>query len=278
MTETATSETTSTETTNTAAATDTTTATESPFYSGFNDDLKGFIETKGYESPEAIATALREYDLKGDMNKVALPDFADEAATNEFYKTLGRPDTADAYELPELPEGLPMEKETEQWKRETAFKLGLNQKQATELANSLSGMFEETIQNHSDMIEQRSIEQEKELKKEWGNDFDMRVELAKRAANEIGFKDELPALEQALGTGKAMKLLYEVGKFYKEGNAPDNIPNSVSMSPAMATAEINKLMADETFRKKYMQDSGAERELARARMAKLEKIQRGEYK
>jgi len=53
----------------------------------------------------------------------------DPDAWNEFYTELGRPGSPDAYEIPELPEGVEVDEPFAEWAKKTAHKWGLNQRQ-----------------------------------------------------------------------------------------------------------------------------------------------------
>ena len=159
--------------------------------------------------PEHLRTPLAEYQSPGDLGEALvdlkgrsenslqlLGENASEADRATFYTKLGRPDAPEKYQFDEvtLPEGITYDKDMEDTFRKTAFENGLSQAQANVLFKTYN---ERTLKQHEDYNQAVKEYHEKvvgELKKEWGNDYDGNLEVARRGfikAGEIsGIKDD----------------------------------------------------------------------------------------
>src|SRR5690606_18358521 len=80
------------------AATTTTQTTATDWTSGFSDDLKGFVQNKGFKDPASVLDSYRNLEkLMGTPKErlLRLPENMDDAnAMGEIYTRLGRPQTA----------------------------------------------------------------------------------------------------------------------------------------------------------------------------------------
>jgi hypothetical protein len=146
----------------------------------------------------------------------------------EFYKSIGAPDKADAYELP-VPEGDDgsFAKIAAEWFKDA----GLLPQQAKALADKWNE-FSAAQQQAMQQAEQQRIQQmdaknraeQEALKTEWGQQHDANLELARRAARQFfprdNVADVVTALEGVLGYGQTIKLLHSIGKGLAEHDAP----------------------------------------------------------
>src|SRR6478752_2033034 len=78
-----------------------------PWFKAVADpELKGWLENKNYESPEAMAAAHRGLEKLLGSEKVPLPkDDADTEGWERVYKAIGRPDAPEGYGLEKLEGG-----------------------------------------------------------------------------------------------------------------------------------------------------------------------------
>jgi len=205
------------------------------------------------EATTSSDTSDTQDSTKTTANIITLPNDEDPESYNSFYKALGRPDTLEEYQLPEVPEGLPVDEATEAWKKETAFALGLNQKQANELANRMNEMFAKTLSDLQTDYQERSNQELSQIQKEWGDDYKKNVELARRALTASGLVEkDIQNIEQSIGVSKMYKSFLEFGKFFQEGVAPDGTGKSGAMSAAEAENRIAQLKKDPDFRGRYL--------------------------
>lgn len=146
----------------------------------------------------------------------------------EFYKQIGAPDKAEAYELP-LPEGDSGDfaKTASEWFKEA----GLLPQQAKALAtkwNEFSLAQQKAVeaqeQARIQALDTKNKAEEVALRTEWGQKHDANLELARRAARQFIPQDKLSdvvtALEDRLGYSETIKLLHKIGAGLGEHDAP----------------------------------------------------------
>lgn len=167
------------------------------------DDLKENEDLARFDNPGDLG---REYlGLKGKAeNSTQIPsEDADEEEWAEFYRKIGRPESAEGYGLirpDNLPEYIPYDDGMEQSFRQAALTLNLSDAQA-------KGLFEWYHENvrdaHSAVQEEREqqyAEAEKSLKQELGQKYGESLELARRAVRTFG-GEEMAALLEESGLG-----------------------------------------------------------------------------
>ena len=171
-------------------------------------------------APEAKADDAPALKIPG---KDATPD--DWAA---FYKSIGAPDSADAYELP-VPEGedTGFAKTAAEWFKDA----GLLPQQAQALAGKwnefVAAQKQAAATAESERIkalDSRNKSEESSLKNEWGADHEANMELARRAVRQFmpqaKAADVITAIEDKLGYAETMKLMHAIGKGLGEHDAP----------------------------------------------------------
>jgi hypothetical protein len=146
----------------------------------------------------------------------------------EFYKAIGAPDKAEAYELP-VPEGEDgaFAKTAAEWFKDA----GLLPQQAQALASkwneftaaqAAAAQAEEAARIQA--LDTKNKAEEQALKTEWGQQHDANMELARRAVRQFvpGDKaaDVVAALEDRLGYAETIKLMHAIGKGLGEHDAP----------------------------------------------------------
>lgn len=240
---------------------------QAPWYGEVDGDLKTWADNKGFKTP---GEALRSYhnlekvyghDKAG--RTVVLPgDKAEVAELDAFYNKLGRPETADKYEL-ELPSEA--DKDLVDWFKTTAHKHGLSAKQAKALFADYNAMSGSRATQTSEQAAARFAGEEAGLKKDWGAAYDANLNAAKRAAQSYGFtKDEIDALESKIGYAGVMKRFAAIGEKQGEGRfvATDSRAGAFgSLTPDQAKLRIAEKEADPSFRERLMKgDTTAQEE------------------
>jgi hypothetical protein len=120
------------------------------------------------------------------------------------------------------------------------------------------------IQNLSDFVngrlaeaQSRGIASSKELdtalRGEWGDKYNVNVEMATRAAKAFGLgADTAAELEKLVGSPRLLKFMHALGAKLGEGNLVQNDGGgSAGTSPATAEAEIRRLEGDPEFIKAF---------------------------
>ena len=244
------------------------------WYSGFDEPTRGYIESKGFKDPGAVVTSyqnlekLMGHDRAG--RTVVLPkDETDADAYNAIYDKLGRPADPADYKLA-VPEG-----DQGDFAKMAAGKfheLGLTTKQGQALAEWYNGQVGEMGGAHTAQIEQRRDSDFAQLEKDWGNEFNVRAEVAKRAMSSLGLTPEQgAAMEDAIGVATAAKMFEQMGKMMSEHGAKgfENMGSGkFNSSPEEARHQINALSQDKAWQQRYFAGDAQ----ARADMERLQKI------
>lgn len=147
---------------------------------------------------------------------------------SEFYKSIGAPDSADAYELP-LPEGDDgaFAKTASEWFKDA----GLLPQQAQALAvkwNEFQAAQAQAMQQAEaeriKALDSKNRAEEASLKNEWGANHAANMEFARRAARQFLPSDKsadiITALESSVGFSETIKILHNIGKGLAEHDAP----------------------------------------------------------
>jgi hypothetical protein len=198
----------------------------------FSTIAKNYVETKKFVG----------------VDKIAKPsDKWGEKEWGDFYGQLGRPESPDKYSNPDLGEGVKLDENQLKGGKELFHKLGLSDKQAKELIK-----FDvERMTNASKTLEEQKIaavaQAEAALKKEWGQKFDMNVELAKAAASKFGdesLQNFLKANPQLDNNPDFMKFLAKVGEGMMEDSAKGRGATVQLTDATVAQREIMRLKGE----------------------------------
>ena len=222
---------------------------------GFSEDAMGYVQNKGWDSPQSMLESYRNLEKfsGGSKNVVELPgvDATDDQMAN-FYDRLGRPQSPDQYGF-NLPEGADMD--LVNWFGETAHRHGLSSKQAQSLFNEWNEMSQSRMENMQHEMKVANEQQLQELKREWGSDYDTNLDAGRRAVAALGYDEQsLSSLEEKMGTSEMMKLFSQIGARMGEDNFVSGNENGAGFgtTPAQAQMQINDLKADQLFMKAYM--------------------------
>lgn len=155
----------------------------------------------------------------------ALPGAEDTDGWNSLYTKLGRPESAEGYELP-LPEGDDgsFAKQTSEWMHSA----GLNKQQAQSLATAWNSHQAAQKAAQTEANEKYQTECIATVKKEWGSNFDANLSQAKAALATFapeGFMDYLNQTGQA-NNPMVLNMLQKIGSAISEekliGNPKDS--------------------------------------------------------
>ena len=142
---------------------------QSKQWAGADDALKGYGELE-----KALGT------------RVKLP--TEESTPDEvssFYNKLGRPESPDAYKLPELPEGKEYDKELISGMRSIAHEAGVTDNQFMKLVQRYLGIEKQKAELTEGETNRVAQESDRMLKEKWGAEYPANIELAKRARDEL---------------------------------------------------------------------------------------------
>lgn len=249
-----------------ATTTDTTTTTtpdpattEVDWKSGLNDDLRGFVENKGFKDPSAMIDSYKNFEKLMGAPKdriLKLPESAEAPEWNDIYNRLGRPEKAEEYKLDAF-----QDEKLREFNRQAFHEAGLTTTQVDKLAAKWGEFFNQRNQEIADEAAQRDIQGDQKLKQEWGQAYNQNIEIGKRAARELGIDgDAIDGIQKALGFEKTMKLMTSLGQKLGEGEFVSGNSTTNILSPQGAKAKIDTLMRDQDFVKRYMSGDTAARE------------------
>jgi hypothetical protein len=121
----------------------------------------------------------------------------------QFYNALGRPESPEKYDLGDvkLPEGLEIDADMEKQFREQAHKAGLTSQQAKALRE---WYFSDTVNKIQGFESNRKAEREqaeRDLRDEWGPEYDHKIQSAAKAWKMFADPAELPKLTELFDSG-----------------------------------------------------------------------------
>lgn len=237
----------------------------SSWIDGFSEDLKGYVENKGFKDPATVVDSYRNLEkLLGSRDKLLkLPDKEDDAeAWKEIYNKLGRPEKPEDYKL-QAPD---MDKDNgfSKWAEGTFHELGLSRKQAEGLAQKWNDYVAQGAQSLKENAQEKLKQEEAALKKEWGAAYEQNANIVDRAASALGLDDKtLQSLRDSMGSAAAMKFIHNLGTKLGEGEyvSGNNQGGGFGvLSPAAARNRIQALKADPDFVRRYTSGDAAARE------------------
>lgn len=217
------------------------------------EEIRGHSSLSHITDVGALAKSYVHAQRMIGADKVAIPgQHATEDDWNEVYQKLGRPDSADGYDLEvrHLAEGQEADEQSLNWFKDVAFKAGLTPSQAQVLMDSYNQMSSENINSMGIDAEARVQDAEKQLRQEYGNAFDDRMALGSALLDEFG-GGELSEIELADGTllgdnPEVVKFLVSVGSFMKDKIGEDTLAGakgSGALDPSEAKAKLDELTA-----------------------------------
>lgn len=236
-------------------------------------DLLAHAQTKGYAD---IAAA-----VKGQLNAekllgvpadrlLRLPaDPADAEGMGEIYARLGKPESADGYQL-----GDNVGEEAGQWMRDTFHGANLTEAQATSLTEALVARETATEEAAETQAHEQSQRELGEVKAEWGQEYDNNVVKAQRGQKLLeesgidpGARD---AIERAIGTKGLLNMLAKLGSRTSEDTfISGRSENALGLTPEIARSKLAQLHGDPKFSQRLMSNDVAVSSAAAAEQKKL---------
>lgn len=164
----------------------------------------------------------------------ALPEEGDAEGWGNVWNKLGRPETADGYELP-VPEG-----DSGEFAGAASGKmheLGLNKAQAQGIAEWYNSQQSQMVEQFNQQREQQATENVAAIRKEWGNNFDANVAIANKAISAYLAPEAIQALkESGLGSNPHfVKAFHKIGQSLSEAKVINGEP---SQSGPKSTEDI----------------------------------------
>ena len=212
--------------------------------STLSDDLKNDPTLSNFKDVESLAkTVVHQQKVLG--SRIPIPKTDEEKM--EVYNKLGRPETADKYEVSiptDYKQYMP-EEQVNQFKN-VAHSIGLNNEQVNALIEYQKNTIDYELKNQPARFDAGRKQSEQTLKEEWGYDYDKNVAKAKRAMAVYGDDD----IKQLLSTTEAgnhpavIKMFARLGEDITEDMAKNTQNNTLAVSALDAEQEITDIFDD----------------------------------
>lgn len=243
-----------------------------PWWNSISEEpVRELISQKAYKTPADLALAYHSLNKTFSGNHVLLPgENADEAAMNEFYTKLGRPEAADKYDI-KLPDGADVDDGLLSFGKNLAFKLGLPPKTAQAMVDMWQGFATENNEQIAKAEREYNDTQVAEVKTKWGAEFDKNVAAGNRVTKALGLDaTTLTAIEKSMGAAPLLDLLARIGRATDEGKlTAGGSGGGAGDNPQSAASEIARLQGDTDFQKKYLDKNHPEHKESVDKMAQL---------
>ncbi len=218
-----------------------------------------YVKNKGWKEPKAILNSYKELEkFRGADEKSIVKIPSKDAKPEEldaFYNKLGRPESADKYEL-KIAEGQQIDEGMLTEFKQLAHKRGLKNEDVQALYDWKDAKDKEAVLKYN---ENRKAEHEKQLnflKEEWGANYTANEEYARRGGKSLGLSEaDMNEIGDAIGTARLYKMLSNAGIVSGEIKRPDTGTNTAtSADQEAAIQKINELSANKEFSRKLNVD------------------------
>lgn len=202
-----------------------------------------------FNSLEDVAKSYIEAQKFIGRKKIPLPP---ENATKEdwdvVFKSLGRPEKAEDYKIPEikdLPEDFEISNEMVENFKEEAHKLGLLPPQVEGLYKWYVDTQKNFIEHYNELREEDRANAEANLRKEWGKAYGQNLGFAQKVMKQFADEDAVTEIEESLGNNPALiKMFYNIGKTMSEDVLAGAGERRFTKTPEEARQEILRIKSD----------------------------------
>jgi hypothetical protein len=217
------------------------------WYEALGPDLGKNPSIQKFKDPASLAKSYIELQKLVGKDKVVVPtEKSTPAEWAEFYRKVGRPDALDGYETPELgvPEEVKMRDEQLAAFKEKALELGLSKKQFAELYKMQQEMSAQSLGTQVEEYKSLKDKAETELRKEWGQAYDAKVDKAQQVVNTYFKGKGLNKAFEILANDKGfIAAMASIGEKLGESAVGGGEARG-TLTPDEAQKEVNELIAD----------------------------------
>lgn len=233
--------------------------TAKPWWNSLPDEAaRKHIEAKQYANPAELALA--NYNLTrmqtGDPTVLAMPAAdAPKEQWDAFYTKMGRPESADKYEL-NFGEGVNTDDNMVKFGKDLFFEMGLDGKRAQAAVDKWNTFVAEQNAAAIEQDRQNNDAELAALTARWGAELDANKAAGKRVVDALGLSaDFIGRLENNIGSAPVVELLAMIGRKSDEGGFMGGQTvdpnNPATMSKEQASARIKELQSSAEFQAKY---------------------------
>lgn len=214
---------------------------------GLDEPTRTLVAERGWQGPADAVKAFGELEQRA-AGMVALPG---EAAKPEdwaaFYDKLGRPESAEQYDLGDFkpPEGLPWSGEVQAAMLGKMHEAGLNSAQVKGLLGAYAGVQQAQLQALETAAEQAAAADRAALEKEWGGAWKARMDEANLAVRAVFGEDLDAAKDLRLADGRFLlddaRLARVFAKIAPLVNEAGDLPGAKAGASQAGDAEAARL-------------------------------------
>jgi hypothetical protein len=168
----------------------------------------------------------------------------------KFHQKLGRPESADKYEfqVPEYPNGIKPDENVLKGVKDILYQAGVPAKQAKQIAESYfnmeKGLVEKAIADNDKALK----EAEASMKKEWGADYDSRLQSVNGFAERFADDNDKEAIKKYGNDPAFIKMMYNLSKKVGEDTNTNKGGDGASQSKeALAKRKSEILKMDSPY-------------------------------
>lgn len=167
----------------------------------------------------------------------------------DFYKNLGRPETHDKYTFkPEgMPEGVTVDEARLGEAKKALHTAGLTDKQATSVLKYYLDITGKGVTEAKTAHETAIATATAELKQEFGDKFDHKINVAKSVVQKFGSPELKGKIEEIGNDPHFIRLFASIGEAMLDDTASGSGPGLIVADPSKAMSEINQLKLDADF-------------------------------
>ncbi len=232
--------------------------------SGFNDNLKGMIQNKGFKGPVDLAESYYNFEkLQGvpQDRLLKLPENMNTPEGRAIMERLGTPKDAKGYGLEKFIPKEGGDPKLAEWAGEVFNKGNLTTAQAETVMQAWNERQAAEVNAHKENLKASIMQADANLKKEWGMAYEQNLNLAKSgmAALELDAKT-VDALEALQGREKLFKTLQKIGAGVGEASFVTGRPaGDGTLAPEQARNKIAELSTNQAFRERLLKGDAAAR-------------------
>jgi len=189
---------------------------------GWARSLKGKYQTHDATKQfESVTDLFERY-----LNMQAPDPDASQERWDAYYNAMGRPESPDDYELPQVSEQMPNGEEFSNWFREWAHSVGLSNRQARQAFEKFGQRADQSLEAARKAETERKVEGMEKLRGEWGDKYDGRLELANRTYQSLTSEEARTELAQLnlLENPAIIKMFADLGDLVSEDALPGGRP------------------------------------------------------
>lgn len=222
------------------------------FLSTIPEDLRDHPSLGPIKDVENLARSYVNAQRLIGADKLPMPVNPTTEDLDNIYSRLGRPESAEGYEIPV--DGNIVTEEVAKSYADVAHNLRLTPDQANGVLEYYRAMVQESGSMSEAAESQQRNSTEMALRKEWGDEFDVRIEDAGKIAKQFGSSD---LLEMRLADGTKVgnhpdfiKAFANMAEFRSSVTSEDTVADSTissTLSRREAQAEIESIMASSVY-------------------------------